>query len=585
MEEARNYYNSLNIVIEEMSERNKSKREKDELIYNGTEKGHNAIDKLMAKRDYEQLAREAINLGKIQKEISDTYFVSLGNFYSIPEDIKTSLQVLANNIKEEEFDKLSAALDSDIRAVNYYDKVHQINSRTEEVLKMSDKFKLSDKHVIIYDENGDVIETKRFNTTIQQMMNLKKEQLDHDKGIIELVQNRSQTYGEANNMIDMVNDGFLENKAENSFFITNVSRIVEQKIAKEEAEKAINMCEELRKRLDKENDIEFTKLKAELESIVVNNRKVIQEANKLLSKVDINKYEQLAKDYAKSTEEKEMKNSVTSQYVNLVNTLAKLKHENPDNLDEIQKVQDNLEQLKKNGFDVGLNAEDFEKLFDETAKKYEEDMQIQKEIDKQKALEKQQLDEMNSRYFESVEKKASELAKSKLSSENPTYYEQGLDVYEDRGDFIQIKDDYAAEIVRRDNEADREAKNMLIAERQNELRELAKQSLEESNVSLSGSNANDIINSKMYDMIREAYMTPVERGINDWIKSGYLPENATIDSLTPSQINDLNYSYRNGSQGYENVDQIKKLYEDILSIQGISNQEYVQDLDTQGKVR
>ena len=70
------------------------------------------------------------------------------------------------------------------------------------------------------------------------------------------------------------------------------------------------------------------------------------------------------------------------------------------------------------------------------------------------------------------------------------------------------------------------------------------------------------VQEKINELIKWANMSPEERGLHEWKKMGILEENATLDSLTSSQLNSLRIGYSDATLGLTDYKKLRQREKD-----------------------
>lgn len=70
------------------------------------------------------------------------------------------------------------------------------------------------------------------------------------------------------------------------------------------------------------------------------------------------------------------------------------------------------------------------------------------------------------------------------------------------------------------------------------------------------------VQEKIKELIKWANISPEERGLREWKKMGILKQNATLDSLTSSQLNSLRIGYSDATLGLTNYKKLKQREKD-----------------------
>lgn len=70
------------------------------------------------------------------------------------------------------------------------------------------------------------------------------------------------------------------------------------------------------------------------------------------------------------------------------------------------------------------------------------------------------------------------------------------------------------------------------------------------------------VQEKIKELIKWANISPEERGLREWKKMGILKQNATLDSLTSSQLNSLRIGYSDAALGLTNYKKLKQREKD-----------------------
>lgn len=536
--------------------------------------------------------KESFFKGKIEKRIEleslarkslqGISSISRGDSYRPSAALKDSLQSLVNKVSKEEYHELMFAINSDIRRVNYHEKAHQINELMERVEKISTKITLSNgktlstRLVLVKDQSNSRSETTSFIVAAKKLAKEKKESLDMNYGVIELQQNDYVDHSTSNILIEMSNSDFLETTSANRRFKENISEITKQLEIRESAEKAIKACERFREILQtesKEKGIDFSKMEQTLNSIITTKQQELAAANRFLRSYDIDKYIQMSNDFRKSRDAEDTRNSVITQYKNIVKELEDLKKNDPNNFERIHELEERLERIKRSNLDVDIKFGEYDEKAEEAKEEYKHEQQMEEMLAKEAAKESAILKEVNRQYRESLRKEAIRELEANGTFDG-IYQEVSGDIRDvnpnnkNREQLIQEK---MSEISRQHKASEDELTARRIQEAENRLREIAQDELANSDIITDDLS---VIDAKVADMIAQSYMTPAERCRYEMLRDGM--DEKDIPDILPTSQTDY---YKDGMTGYQHTREIKDIVRDIGNYQQSLSSVYEQDND------
>ena len=523
----------------------------------------------------------------IEKEIGKIFDVSLDRYYSPSDSIKTTLQVLINNLPRNEYLQVMVAINGDIKNANYFEKSREISASVKEIEKLADKIaapdgkKLTGRDTFVSQQYGTDRTKMTFKGAVDGMADAQKKSLDFDRGVIEMEQNVVEDHITSQRLIDMAQSDYLETNVENRRFQKNAVEIAKQVEIRENATKVIKLCEELLRDIqveERETGVSLAKTKDSISTILATKRQELAAANRFLRQYNIDNFIEMSKEYEKANDASDAKERIVAQYKSIVKDIEELRRLDPDNYEKIEELRERLEKIKLSNLDIDIKFDEYDDKALEAQEEYQHQQELEEMMKKEAAHESEIMKEVNRQYHESVREEAIRELEA-AGTFDGIYQEVSGDVRDvnpnnkNREKIIQEK---MREIMQRHKTSEDEYTMRKIEENENKLREIAEGILMDE-----GNYTEDleIIDAKVADMVAQAFMTPEERYRYVESKDG-TPEK-DIPEPSPSQLD----GYRDGMSGYQYTGEIKNIVKEMGEYRASLGPDYLEKAEEQGLSR
>ena len=484
---------SMEKEINEKVEKLMEKLERNKQKLNGPGKV-GFIDKMSmnsANKSYEEEIRK---LTELSKSMNNLHF-SNNDRYKLPDGVTSRLDDISSLLTVEETNELRNVVNSSLRNANK-DKKENIKAASLEVQRLLNKLKLSDKAFLVYDgleyKKSMSYETATKELEKQLLSDLTPEYTSVNINKSEVSLNNSESVL-ISNIEEMISKKELEPTKSVNSIVDNIAEIKDAMLTRTKANSLVLKISNAVNELDKITEIDVSMVKNFLAKIENKYRKELENVNKFISKFnfdDIKK--QIEAKEEKENKEKEDKNRITT-YENLAYELEKALTENPDDLQRINEIKAAMQDFARK-FDVSEQELDLAR--NNGIAKYQSEAKAQKsKVDAAKAKIEYE-DELKKTVMMEIREEAIRELESSKAFDDSSYEARNGDVY-------------AAPI-------DREA----------------------------------MIQRKMDELMKLAEMTPEERGLYDFKKSGIIKGNATIEDLTEQQLNDIRIGYSDNAYSF-----------------------------------
>ncbi len=484
---------SMEKEINEKVEKLMEKLERNKQKLNGPGKV-GFIDKMSmnsANKSYEEEIRK---LTELSKSMNNLHF-SNNDRYKLPDGVTSRLDDISSLLTVEETNELRNVVNSSLRNANK-DKKENIKAASLEVQRLLNKLKLSDKAFLVYDgleyKKSMSYETATKELEKQLLSDLTPEYTSVNINKSEVSLNNSESVL-ISNIEEMISKKELEPTKSVNSIVDNIAEIKDAMLTRTKANSLVLKISNAVNELDKITEIDVSMVKNFLAKIENKYRKELENANKFISKFnfdDIKK--QIEAKEEKENKEKEDKNRITT-YENLAYELEKALTENPDDLQRINEIKAAMQDFARK-FDVSEQELDLAR--NNGIAKYQSEAKAQKsKVDAAKAKIEYE-DELKKTVMMEIREEAIRELESSKAFDDSSYEARNGDVY-------------AAPI-------DREA----------------------------------MIQRKIDELMKLAEMTPEERGLYDFKKSGIIKGNATIEDLTEQQLNDIRIGYSDNAYSF-----------------------------------
>lgn len=486
-------YRSMEKSISEKLEKLSSKIERNKEKLNGPGKV-GFVDRLTMNSENKSHEEEIRRLTELSKAMSNLKF-SESNKYKLPEVVTSSLDDISSLLTTEETAELRNVVNSSLRSANKAKK-DNIKNASLEVQKILGKLGLSDKAFLVYD-GLDYKKSISFEVATKEM---EKELLsDLTPEYIPININKSEVSLDSGESVliskieEMISKRELEPTKSINNIVANIAEIKEAMLTRKKANRITLKISNAMTELNKITEIDITMIKTFLSKIQNKYQKELDKANKFISKFDFsNIKEQIEAKDAKKNKENEKENRITT-YENLAYELEKALAETPDDLQNINEIKAAMQDFARK-FDIPENELDLAR--NNGKAKYQSEAKAQKaKVESAKAKIEYE-DELRRTVMAEIREEAIRELETSKAFEDSSFEERNGDVY--------------AEPINRET----------------------------------------MIKRKMDELMKLAEMTPIERGLYDLKKQGRIKNDATVEDLTPQQLNDIRIGYSDNAYSF-----------------------------------
>lgn len=486
-------YRSMEKSISEKLEKLSSKIERNKEKLNGPGKV-GFVDRLTMNSENKSHEEEIRRLTELSKAMSNLKF-SESNKYKLPEVVTSSLDDISSLLTAEETAELRNVVNSSLRSANK-EKKDNIKNASLEVQKILGKLGLSDKAFLVYD-GLDYKKSISFEVAIKEMEKELLSDLTPEYTPINI--NKSEVSLDSGESVliskieEMISKRELEPTKSINNIVANIAEIKEAMLTREKANRITLKISNAMTELNKITEIDITMIKTFLSKIQNKYQKELDKANKFISKFDFsNIKEQIEAKDAKKNKENEKENRITT-YENLAYELEKALAETPDDLQNINEIKAAMQDFARK-FDIPENELDLAR--NNGKAKYQSEAKAQKaKVESAKAKIEYE-DELRRTVMAEIREEAIRELETSKAFEDSSFEERNGDVY--------------AEPINRET----------------------------------------MIQRKIDELMKLAEMTPIERGLYDLKKQGRIKNDATVEDLTPQQLNDIRIGYSDNAYSF-----------------------------------
>ena len=493
-------YESMNLEIDRKISDLKSRIEKRENELNDSNNRINFIVKNRINNQIKEYKNQIIKLTSLKKSLFELMHAD-DKKYSLPDNIKEKLDSVASLISDEEVNKLKNVINTDLQNANK-DKKNTINEKINEVNKMLSSLNIGSKNVKIFIQKIIYSGAISYDSAVKTIGNRKLSNLNAD---FILIHKNEVEFTSDNNFISTIEEMINKNKLPKDRRIDNIlnnfDAIKEVMNNKVNAERALTQLNNLINNFKEIEGIDFSKTVTYLTGLQNTYKRVKDNADKYLSKFN---FEYLKNEINKLKENENIdmaKENKISTYKMLAYELEKTLSEHPEDYEKIQSLQEQMRNLE---ITFDLKKDEIDKIRLTGKNEYLNEREEQRKLVERSNEKIAYQDELEKTALASLRSAAiEELNYSKAFEPNSVYL---------NGDIRSTNND----------------REKLIA-------------------------------MKMEELKKMAFMSVEERGLMDFKKKGLISPSATIEDLTPSQLNDIRIGYSDGALGLtEYKDYMKK---------------------------
>lgn len=486
-------YKSLEKSIEDRIKYLKEKLDKNvEKLKSGEKLGFST--KMGLNIDNNNYIDEIRKLTELNKMVGNLRF-SESDIYKLSSELTSSLDDISSLLSNEETNELGKIINSCLRNSNK-SKKDNIETTSVEIQKLLNKLKMDSKTFKIYD-GLDYKESITYTVAVDEIRKDLLKDLTPDytpinrtKSEISLNNNESDLI---NNIEEMLANKELEQSKSVKNIGENISEIKDAMLLREKAKRIILKISNVRNELNKITEIDVSMISKYLIKLENNYKKELDKANKFIDKFNFSDViKQIEDKKAKDSKENEKQNRMAT-YENLAYRLEKALEENPDDLQKINEIKAAMQDFVRK-YDISENELNIAK--NNGKAKYQNEAKAQKaKVESAKAKIEYE-DELRKTVMAEIREEAIRELESSKAFEDNFYEARNGDVY--------------AQPI------DKEA----------------------------------MIQRKIAELMKLADMTPIERGLYELKKAGVVKNDATVDDLTPNQLNDIRVGYSDNAYSF-----------------------------------
>lgn len=437
-------------------------------------------------------------LSKLKKEFSNIEYTNISKI-QFPESAKERLEELMGLLPKEEVDILQEATNKSMRVAKaeVKEKIEDFEKNARALVDELDigqhTISLSERYN--YDKNS-VISVSSAITKIEYAM---KQELGptHVMFHPKKDENKSGLNFNEEILIDniekMINSKAFNDSKATKEFVSDFRRIKEALIERSKYSKIKFAANNIFSGLSSETGIDFTALRETLSKIVEEYGSKISKINKYLEKYDLASIEKQANEFVRKERENDAKKAEISQYEQVAYELEEMKAKHPEDYDKIREKEAELRAVARNS---SMTNSDIEDAYREGSSKFHEK-------EKREQIE-------------------AEVAREKYAKTEALEKELALALRKEAIREIELSGGFAPDYeVKNGDVYDRTDREALIRRKMDELRKIAE-------------------------------MTPEQRGLQDLKNCGVISADATIDSLSPTKLNDIRIGYSDSSYEFMN---------------------------------
>lgn len=493
-------YESMNLEIDRKISDLKSRIEKRENELNDSNNRINFIVKNRINNQIKEYKNQIIKLTSLKKSLFELMHAD-DKKYSLPDNIKEKLDSVASLISNEEVNKLKNIINTDLQNANK-DKKNTINEKINEVNKMLSSLNIGSKNVKIFIQKIIYSGAISYDSAVKTIGNRKLSELITN---FNLIHKNEAEFTSDNNFIstieEMINKNKLPKDRRIDNILSNFDAIKEAMNNKVNAERTLTKLDNLINNFKEIDSVDFSKTVTYLTGLQNTYKRVKDNASKYLSKFN---FEYLKNEINKLKENENIdraKENKISTYKMLAYELEKTLSEHPEDYEKIQSLQEQMRNLE---ITFDLKKDEIDKIRLTGKNEYLNEREEQRKLVERSNEKIAYQDELEKSALASLRSAAiEELNYSKAFEPNSVYL---------NGDIRSTNND----------------REKLIA-------------------------------MKMEELKKMAFMSVEERGLMDFKKKGLISPSATIEDLTPSQLNDIRIGYSDGALGLtEYKDYMKK---------------------------
>lgn len=493
-------YQSMNLEIDRKISDLKSRLEKRENELNNPNNRINFIVKNRINNQIKEYQNQIIKLTNLKKSLFELMHAD-DKKYSLPDNIKEKLDSVASLISNEEVNKLKNIINTDLQNANK-DKKNTVNEKINEVNRVLSSLNIGSKNVKIFIQKIIYSGAISYDSAVKTIGNRKLSELITN---FNLIHKNEVEFTSDNNFIstieEMINKNKLPKDRRIDNILSNFDAIKEAMNNKVNAERTLTKLDNLINNFKEIDSVDFSKTVTYLTGLQNTYKRVKDNASKYLSKFN---FEYLKNEIDKLKENEDIdraKENKISTYKMLAYELEKTLSEHPEDYEKIQSIQEQMRNLE---ITFDLRKDEIDKIRLTGKNEYLNEREEQRKVVERSNEKIAYQDELEKSALASLRSAAiEELNYSNAFEPNSVYL---------NGDIRSTNND----------------REKLIA-------------------------------MKMEELKKMAFMSVEERGLMDFKKKGLISPSATIEDLTPSQLNDIRIGYSDGALGLtEYKDYMKK---------------------------
>lgn len=512
-----------------------------------TEK-RNPFDAITDSLQVQSNKKEIGKLAETLKAVGKVCDVSVSRV-TVPSELKEKLEDLCADLPREARMVVVDFYGRCLRAASSSQK-NDINSKAEEAIELLEKAGLSSG--CIYSRS----ERETF-TYVQVIEKVRKEKLSFLNADLQYlnppVRTKSSIEPPEIQFLDdlrrMVSEGKIEEDRNIRDILSNMSKIKEAYVTRKEASSLELTISNTVFALNG-TSVDFSLLQEQLQKMGKEYQRSVEKAEAFLGKFNFEAAKIAVEKQRKEQEQEEIKNRIIRQYASLAYDLEKAETEGKS-FEEIAEIKKKMREVAESAALAGFTPDDLRAALTEGRSKYRDERSNQQALVQALTEEWEAQRELEAEMYRSLREQA--IKELELTGGfEPIYEWRNGDAYDtlDREAVIRRK---MQQITDREKDEEYQSSKTVVAEgdrtiadAQESLRRAAMEELEfDSNYRyLTADEKEAAIQKKMREYAMYANMKPEERGLAISKEHGYIPQDKTLADLTPTQINDLRYAYR-----------------------------------------
>ncbi|MBR2678125.1 MAG: hypothetical protein IKE63_01785 [Bacilli bacterium] len=297
--------------------------------------------------EYKSIKTSLLKQDQISQILFSVCHGKYNKHYTLSSDIKKLLDELCKCAKESDISRIESSINADIMKYNYYEVLAKLREEESILLQLVYDISLSNKQLEV--EDGPLA----VEDIIKRMIDEEINSLDMEEGTIELNYQNILLNDNYRFTMNLIKNGSLNDE----------DHLNNRLIEKEKAAKVNEVCQELQKEINKEQEtqnIELKRISETISMIMSENENNLSNVENYLSDLVFGEETEVLPieptiqiDVEDKQEEfKEIREEIIKEYQDIVEELEILRNRIPDASEELDKLENRLK---------GINIDDLEK--------------------------------------------------------------------------------------------------------------------------------------------------------------------------------------------------------------------------------